>query len=154
MSELPSDLMPLPTRPYNERPESMPLDVEECRTALWMQRGNVSKAAEVLKIKPARLRKFIKNSPYLLSEMEEAREELKDIAEDNVYEALSSDDEGRKDSMTRFVLASIGRDRGYGTGNAGTVNLNLPKGNIKISWEDGTAIQDNSPIIEGTRADG
>lgn len=130
--------------PYSERPESLPLVVEECRTALWLQRGNVTKAAEMLKITSARLRKFIKGSAYLSAEVEEAREQLTDIAEDIVYEALTDDvDPQRRDSMARFVLTGPGKGRGYGTGGNGNVNINLPKGNIQISWADGTSFNDN-----------
>jgi hypothetical protein len=52
----PTDLMPLPTMPYDERPMSLPLDVEECRTALWRVRGNVTEAAKLIKVHPNRLR--------------------------------------------------------------------------------------------------
>lgn len=125
--------------PYSERPSSLPLDIEECRTAIWKQRGNISNAAAMLKISASRLRTFIKNSPRLSAEVEEAREQLKDIAEDIVYEALTDgEDAGRRDTMARFVLTGPGKDRGYGSGG-GNVTINAPKGTINISWADGTS---------------
>src|SRR6476619_5108550 len=110
--DFPSDLIPLPTTPYSERPVSLPLDMEECRTALWLVRGNITEAAKLLKTTPLRLRQFVQKSPYLSAEMQEAKDQLVDIAEDVVYEALTDeDDKSRKDTMARFVLGSQGKPR-------------------------------------------
>lgn len=141
---LPLDLVPLPTAPYDQRPDSLPLDVEETRTALWLNRGNIMKTAATLKVTPARLRQYVNNNTYLSREQSEAREQLKDIAEDNVYDALTDEeDPARRDTMTRFVLGSIGKDRGFGTGGSG-VSLNMNgKGKLEISWDDGTSLTGN-----------
>lgn len=150
MSSLPHDLVPLPTMPYNMRPDSLPLDIEECRTALWQSRGNVTEAAKRLKISSARLRNFIKKSPYLSAEADEAREQLIDMAEDVVYEALADTaDTGRQDAMARFVLTGPGKNRGYGTG-APKVTINNQKGaTISLAWGDGTTFQpDSGSVIE------
>ena len=130
--------------PYDERPVSVPLDVEECRTAIWLERGNVTKAAERLKISSNRLRRFIENSPRLQEEQKESREQLLDIAEDNAYEALTDEvDASRRDQMTRYVLTNLGGSRGYGNGGGGKagVNLNISKGRLKISWEGEDMLQ-------------
>lgn len=152
----PDDLVPLPTMPYEERPLSLPLDIEECRTALWRCNGNVSDAALLLKVRSDRLRKFVKNSPYLSAQLQEAQETLKDIAESNVRDALmDQDDPGRRDAMTRFVLTNLGADRGYGQkgNNKGSIQI----GDMKISWGDGSDIaapleEDNDvsgPVLDG-----
>src|SRR5262245_44564645 len=136
---MPSDLVPLPTAPYAERPVSLPLDVEECRTAIWMVRGNITEAAKLLKITSLRLRQFIKKSPYLSAECHEAREQLADIAENIVHNALTDEeDKGRQDTMARFVLTSQGRSRGWGSGATGGVKINnAAGGTIIVQWEDG-----------------
>jgi hypothetical protein len=127
--------------PYDERPASLPLDVEECRTALWKQRGNVTKAAEMLKVPSSRLRAFIKTSPFLSAEVKEAQQQLLDISEDIAYDALMDDeDKGRQDTMARFIMTNLGGDRGYGAAKGG-VTINAPKGTINISWADGTSFQ-------------
>lgn len=153
MGFLPPDLIPLPTMPYDERPVELPLDVEECRTALWRNRGNISLAAATLKISSSRLRTFVAKSPYLTTEQKEAGERLVDLAEDVAYEALTDDDPSRRDTMARFVMTGLGKNRGHGSGNNG-VSINLPKGPIQISWGDGTQItgNDNEPAktIEGS----
>lgn len=130
---------------------SLPLDIEECRTALWRANGNISDAATILKVSSIRLRKFVKNSPYLSAQMEEAREVLKDIAESNVRDALlDQDDAGRRDSMTKFVLTNLAGDRGYGTKapTKGSVAI----GGLVISWGDGTNISE--PLSENSDEQG
>lgn len=152
MADLPTDLVSLPTAPWDERPTELPLDTEECRTALWHHAGNVTEAADELKVTPARLRAKIKSSPYLIAEQVEAKEQLKDIAEGNVREALTDkDDPGRRDSMTRFVLASIGRDRGYGT-QVGGNKTTIFNGSVRFVWQgedDEEQPGDNAKVVNG-----
>lgn len=156
MTEIPSDLIPLPTQPWDERPDAIPLDREEVRTALWLTRGNVSGAADTLKVSSQRLRRFVANSPYLSAQLEEARQQLVDIAESNVYDALTDKmDSGRRDSMSRFVLSSQGRSRGWGQGNGPKVNIHN-NGPMVIQWADGTSVnvsEDNEKVIEGEKVD-
>jgi len=142
MEGFPSDLVPLSTAPWDQRPTELPLDVEEVRTALWLNRGNISKAAEVLKVHSMRLRRFVDNNEYLKEQLNEAREILKDVAETNVYDALTDEqDKGRRDSMSRFVLQTIGKDRGYGAGGTGVaVNMQGKRGRISITWDDGSPV--------------
>lgn len=151
MANEPSDLAPLPTMPYNERPTEMPLDVEECRTALWRCDGNISKAAILLKVPSARLRKFVANSAYLQREMQEATETLIDTAVDVVRTALEDDtNTSRQDTMARFVLNSaMAKSRGFSSASNGarlTLN-NQGGGAISIAWADGTRI--GPKVIEG-----
>ena len=149
---IPNDLVALPTMPYNERPPELPLDVEETRTAIWMANGNVTEAAKLLKVTSIRLRNFIKKSPYLSAEMQEAADRIVDIAESNVLDALNDDqDPSRRDTMSRFVLTNIGKHRGWGTG-APNVNVkNSAGGTIIVQWADGTQFAEketNGEVIE------
>jgi len=143
---IPSDLVALPTMPYSERPLELPLDVEECRTALWMASGNVTEAAKLLKVASIRLRNFVKKSPYLSAEMQEAADRVVDIAESNVLNALTDElDPSRRDTMSRFVLTNIGKHRGWGT-NAPNVNVkNSAGGTIIVQWADGTSFNSDQP---------
>lgn len=142
----PDDLVPLPTMPWEERPSELPLVVEEVRTALWRCSGNVTEAAKLLKTPTIRLRNFIRNSPRLSAEEQEAREQIVDTAEDVVKEALLDPD--RQDTMARFVLGSIGRGRGWGQGNP-SVKINS-SGPLNITWSDGSSVSmQDSQTIEG-----
>lgn len=137
MSELPSDLVSLPTMPYDERPGELPLNREEVRTALWRSSGVIRDAAELLKVPTGRLRKFISNSAYLSAEMEEARELIVDMAENVVIEELKDPD--KRGPMARFVLGSQrGKKRGWGAG--GGVNVEINQNNTVIQWGDGTTV--------------
>lgn len=132
--------------PYNERPVELPLDVEECRTAIWANSGNVTKAAAMLKISPMRLRRFVAASPRLSAELEEAAEQMLDIAQDNVVEALNDgSDAARRDNMSKFVLKELGGKRGYGTNGKGiTLKPGSGSGRFVIEWGDGSSISDSS----------
>ena len=126
--------------PYSERPLELPLDVEEVRTAIWMASGNVTEAAKILKVTSIRLRNFVKKSPYLSAEMQEAADRLVDIAEANVAEALGDPlDPSRRDTMSRFVLTNIGKHRGWGTGSPNVTVKNSAGGTIVVQWADGTS---------------
>jgi hypothetical protein len=153
--QIPNDLVALPTMPYSERPAELPLDVEETRTAIWMASGNVTEAAKILKVTSLRLRNFIKKSPYLSAEMQEAADKLVDIAESNVYNALTDElDPSRRDTMSRFVLTNIGKHRGWGTGGSGITVKNSTGGTIVVQWADGTSFgSEEDKTIEGEMID-
>jgi hypothetical protein len=57
--------VPLPYLPWLERPESLPLDVDEIATALFLAHGNVAGASELLKVPQSRLKRPIRKSLYL-----------------------------------------------------------------------------------------
>lgn len=142
--------------PWDVRPTELPLDIEECRTAIWLSNGNVTEAAKVLKIPSGRLRQFVRKSPYLSAEVAEAQEQIKDIAEGVVLEALTDlEDAGRRDAMAKFVLLGPGKDRGYGT-SAPKVTVNNTKGGnvVVVGWADGTTFQPQQKTIEGEVVDG
>jgi len=158
MNSIPEDLVALPTAPYSERPLSLPLDTEECRTAIWMCRGNITEAARILKITSLRLRNFVNKSPYLSAEMQEALDQIVDVAEQVVYDALTDeDDTGRRDTMARFVLGSQGRRRGWGSASPGVNIKNGAGGTIVVQWADGTSFgesNENQNTIDVTPDEG
>lgn len=146
MDTLPSDLKPLPTRPYDQRPDSLPLDVEECRTALWRNNGIIADAAAELRVTSSRLRAFVKSNSYLQREMEEASERIVDKATRVVVEALDSNEPSRSDPMARYVLDRLGKDRGFTTsvGRNGKVKI----GDFTIEWlGDNESL--NGDVIDG-----
>ena len=154
---IPNDLVALPTMPYNERPLELPLDIEECRTALWMANGNISEAAKLIKTTSIRLRAFVKKSPYLSAELQEAADRLVDIAESNVLDALTDDqDPTRRDIMSRFVLTNIGKSKGWGTGAGNQLNVkNTAGGTIIVQWASGEVFgekKDEGEVIENESA--
>ena len=152
MSQIPDNLRPLPTMPYDERPVELPLDAEECRTAIWRCEGNISQAAQLLKVTSVRLRSFVNKSAYLMREAQEAREMLADTAEMVVREALTDEeDKSRRDQMARFVLgSSFAKQRGWGSGNIPSLNVNNKGGTIVVRWQDGTRFEGADPNVIDT----
>jgi hypothetical protein len=146
--DIPSDLTTLPTMPYAERPDDLPLDVEECRTAIWMTKGNITEAADILKISSARLRRFVRASVYLSREVEEATERLKDKAMKVIDEGLN--DENERFTMARFVMTNLGGDRGFGTKAAKVASP--AAGPIVYSWQDDDV--EEATVIEGEVVNG
>jgi hypothetical protein len=55
----------LPYFPWESRPETLPLDVDECMTAVFLARGDIRAAASLLKVTPARLNRLIRRVPKL-----------------------------------------------------------------------------------------
>jgi hypothetical protein len=49
-----------------ERPAHLPLDLDEAATSLYLKHGDITAAAETLKVTPARLQRAIRASPRLI----------------------------------------------------------------------------------------
>jgi len=141
---LPQDLVPLPTMPYDVRPESMPLTIDEARTALWKAKGNITEAAKYLKVDSGRLRRFVKQSVRLSMEADEARQQILDKAETIIVEALEdTEDRQRQDNMAKFALLNLGMTRGYGAKTGKTLNVNNSgSGNVIVTWGDGSTFDE------------
>jgi hypothetical protein len=76
---------------------------------------------------------------------------LADKAEENIKEALWDEiDTARRDSASKYVLSSLGRLRGYGTGPGKQININSEGGNILIQWADGSALTTPESVDDST----
>jgi hypothetical protein len=89
---------------------------EDIEKALIKARGIMTRAAKTLGVPTGELREFVKGKAVLQKIIFEAREELCDLAEANMHEALTDkDDPARRDAMTRFMLNSaLASKRGFG----------------------------------------
>jgi hypothetical protein len=110
---LPDDLVVPYDRPIRTLGDDEPLTARDVRSALWLCAGDIRKAVQHLGVPPARLRAFIRNCPWVREELHEARERILDRAEEVLFEALFSDDPGRRDSAARYILtkSAFGRAR-------------------------------------------
>jgi hypothetical protein len=73
----PAEFVQLPFYPWIERPLTLPLDDDECATAIFIAKGDVSAAADLLKVMPARLKRVIRKSrrlQLLLSDLQPRQE--------------------------------------------------------------------------------
>jgi hypothetical protein len=59
----PSEFVPLPYFPWLSRPDSLPLDIDEIATALYLANGDLKAAAALLKVTVVQLRKPIRKTP-------------------------------------------------------------------------------------------
>ena len=62
----PDEFLPLPFYPFDERSLTYPIDQEEAATALYLSNGDVSAAAELLKVSIPRFNRVVRRSPRLM----------------------------------------------------------------------------------------
>src|SRR6516165_4934604 len=56
---------PLPWYPWDSRPSTTPLTIDEVATALFLDHGKIDLAAARLKVAPRQVKKLIKQTPKL-----------------------------------------------------------------------------------------
>jgi hypothetical protein len=62
----PDEFLPLPDYScWLERPADLPLDVEECATAIYLAKGDIGAAAARLKVTAAKLNRLVRRCPRL-----------------------------------------------------------------------------------------
>ena len=62
---VPEEFVQLPYFPWDTRPSTVPLDADECATAIYLANGKLDRAAELLKIDQRQLKKMIRRIPRL-----------------------------------------------------------------------------------------
>lgn len=67
-----AEFTPLPYFPWDERPCTLPLDADECATAVHLEHGDVDRAARLLKVSTIRLQRMIRSSPRLQRILDES----------------------------------------------------------------------------------
>jgi hypothetical protein len=70
----PAEFVPLPFYPWISRPETLPLDDDECATAIFIAKGDISAAADRLKVTVALLNRSIRKSRRLQRLRDDLRE--------------------------------------------------------------------------------
>jgi hypothetical protein len=81
---------------------------EDIEQALVKARGIIPRAAKTLGVHSLELRDFVRGKPGLQQIIFEAREQLADLVEANIYDALTDkDDIARRDRMT--IVMSYGQ---------------------------------------------
>lgn len=110
--------------------------------ALREHRGNISKTAAELGVARNYIKRRIDGSVDLQVFLDDIRESLVDRAEDNVFADVEKNDPG----ASRFVLATLGKTRGWAQGVAG-----LGKdGAITVEVRNfAPAVEETEPAIVG-----
>jgi hypothetical protein len=70
----PDEFVPLPYWPWDSRPETLPLSVDESETALFLANGDLQGAADLLKVTVQQLQKLVRKTHRLQSLIKRMRE--------------------------------------------------------------------------------
>jgi hypothetical protein len=73
-SDLDREFLPLPYYPFDQRPDTLPLDADEAATAIHLSRGDLDAAAALLKTPTHVLNRLVKRSPRLQAVLAESFE--------------------------------------------------------------------------------
>jgi hypothetical protein len=145
---------PLPHYGWEERPLTIPIDIEEAATAIHLAKGVITTASQLLKVGETRLRRVIRNHPRLQRIADEHLAVLNDKAIAEVASAFDSPDDRRREWATARVLASrLGKDNPLApvpsSAQSGSLEVNPADRTITIHWGAAPA----TPALEGPDED-
>ena len=147
MDPMDDEFLPLPYFPWEVRPSTMRLEVEECATALYLSSGVISEAAGRLRVHPLRLVRAIRLSERLGRLHGELVGLLNDKVHAEVIAAFRDEDSRRREWASMKVINSRQfQDHPLAPNASGglpSIAVGGP-GRIVISWDDGPA----PPLIE------
>jgi hypothetical protein len=141
------------------------LDQEDVAQTLAEHDGDVTQTAKAIGVEPARLRQFVRASPFLKAVIDEAMEQGADRAVEVLFEGLR--DEGsfqnRYYAAKEFLRSEKGRQRGFGREASATLEIKAGEarangGVIELKWieppRDEPATSARAKMIEHEKADG
>lgn len=99
------EFIPLPFYPWEERPDTVPLELEECETAIHLAQGHLPKAAELLKTALYKLNRMIVRHPRLQHIYTEAAQNLAHRAAGEIIDALDSPNDRRREWAATKILS-------------------------------------------------
>jgi hypothetical protein len=153
MSDMDEEFLPLPHFPYDERPATTPLEIEECATALYLAQGDTDEAALRLKVHPLRLQRAISRSPRL----QRLQAELVALLNNRVlkeYKRAFQEEDARRREWAASKLAQTAQFQSHplapNSQSSPQLTLAGPT-RIVISWDDGSS--DDRPTIDHQGSD-
>jgi hypothetical protein len=118
---------------------------------------NVSEAASELGVGSADLRRLLWARPQLVDAAAEIEERRLDLAEKNIYEALTSDDSRRRDAASMFTIRNSHRARRRGWITTSTsaaelsVTANAPARTLTFRWRTSEDDERDAEAAEAER---
>lgn len=94
----------------------VPVTSAQIYEALSASNGNISASARAVGLTRTNFVARVQKSPALMALLEDLRETIVDKAEQNQYAEVLAGDA----AASRFILQTLGKNRGYSTGVAGT----------------------------------
>ena len=122
-SDIEAEFQPLPHFPWNKRPPHLPLDIEECATALYLAEGVIGRAAERLKVEPLKLTRQIARSPRLTRLHGELVSLLNDKVHEEYIRAFADEDDRRRE----WAASKVSNTKGF-QAHPLAPNANNPQG--------------------------
>lgn len=138
------EFLPLPYFPWDRRPSTIPLETEECATALFLSDGHIDPAAERLRVHPLRLIRAIRRSPRLTRLHAELAALLNDRVHREYARAFDSEDDRRRE-WAASKISNTKQFQDHPLAPNSNVSTSLPGpsaiSRIVISWEEGPLIE-------------
>jgi hypothetical protein len=103
------EFVPLPYFPWDERPASLPLDIDEACTAIHLAHGDLVGAADLLKVPVIRLKRLVRAAPRLQRILTESLELVADQAASKAIRILY--DPGATDRRVEWAVSKILQSR-------------------------------------------
>ena len=100
------EFIPLPFYPWEERPSTLPLDPDECATAIHIAQGDLPAAAALLKVPLYKLQRQLTHHPRLQRVFQESNALAASRAAAEYLHALDSPSDRRREWAAAKILAS------------------------------------------------
>lgn len=97
---------PLPHYPWDERPPTLPLDLDECATAIHLTQGDLPAAAALLKVPLHKVNRQILHHPRLARILGEAQSLAVARAAAEYVQALDSPHDRRREWAAKNLLST------------------------------------------------
>jgi hypothetical protein len=157
VSEHDQEFAPLPYFPWDERPSTLPLDQDECATALHLSQGHLPRAASLLKVPLIRLNRMLKHSPRLQRVFSESAELIVARAFSKYIDALDAEDARRQEwGATKIMQSRAAMGHLFSpappANTASNIAVNAEARTVTFRWADGQSLStpeiDPSTLVE------
>jgi hypothetical protein len=145
------EFLPLPFYPWDERPPTLPLEFDECATAIHLTNASIPAAAALLKIPIVRLNREIRRSPRLQRVVEEALEVIKAKMAGEVIQALDDPDGRRREwAVNKLLVSRMAQGHAFApapasSSQSASLTVDQPNRTMTFRWRTD---QDTTPADE------
>ena len=100
------EFIPLPFYGWAERPSTLPLDPDECATAIHIANGDLPRASDLLKVPQFKLEREVRRHPNLQRILNEELQIAVSKSRSELLTALDSPNDRRREWAASKILAS------------------------------------------------
>jgi hypothetical protein len=150
-----AEFVSLPEYHWDERPVTLPLDTEECATAIHLSHGSLPSAAKLLKVSEIRLKRLVKQSPRLQRVLEESFELALDravaIPIDTLFDP-NADARRLEWASTKLLQSRLAQGHPLSPAPSSTTASNVTINNREIvfSWREAPSLTDGAGRGDGS----